>query len=148
MSENSGHARTSGILSIVSGIIGIIIGLFCVAGGVLFFFMFTGRFGPMTNEPVTESMSWIFMAVYGMMGLIIMGLGILAIVGGNYSLKRKRWGLALAGAISGSIVFYYTGIIAVIYVCLSKSDFEIAKPEISGQEGIQGAISPPASTQI
>jgi hypothetical protein len=48
----------------------------------------------------------------------------LALVGGIFSLQRKRWGLTLAGAIVAILPFSLLGIVAVILVVLSKNEFE------------------------
>jgi hypothetical protein len=53
-------------------------------------------------------------------------LGILAIVGGIYALRRKIWGLALAGSIAAffSPWFWILGIAAIVFTALSKNEFE------------------------
>ena len=48
----------------------------------------------------------------------------LALVGGIFSLQRKRWGLALTGAIVAILPFSLLGIAATILVTLSKNEFE------------------------
>jgi len=52
--------------------------------------------------------------------------GILALVGGIYALRRKTWGLALAGSICATLSLYtwFLGIIAIIFTARSKSEFE------------------------
>jgi hypothetical protein len=60
------------------------------------------------------------------------GLGLIAIVGGIFAIRRKFWGLALAGAICAIVPphpwGYLTwtpvlGILAVVFVALSKNEF-------------------------
>jgi hypothetical protein len=63
--------------------------------------------------------------------LIIVGgpilvLGIVAIVGGVSALRRKNFGLSLAGAIC-ALPSHILGILAVIFVSLSKKEFEAEK---------------------
>jgi hypothetical protein len=48
----------------------------------------------------------------------------LAPIGGIFSLQRKRWGLALAGAIVAILPFSLLGLAATILVVLSKNEFE------------------------
>lgn len=48
----------------------------------------------------------------------------LALVGGIFSLQRKRWGLALAGSIVAILPFSLLGIAATILVVISKDEFE------------------------
>ena len=59
-------------------------------------------------------------------------IGIIAIVGGIYALKRQRWGLALAGAICAIVPPHpwgveistpILGILAVIFVVKSRNEF-------------------------
>ena len=49
-------------------------------------------------------------------------LGILAVVGGIFAIRRKRFGLSLAGAIC-ALPLYALGVPAVIFICLSKKEF-------------------------
>ena len=48
----------------------------------------------------------------------------LAIIGGAFALRRKFWGLALAGSIAALIPIPIFGITAVILTALSKDEFE------------------------
>jgi len=59
-------------------------------------------------------------------------LGLIAIVGGIFAIRRQVWGLALAGAICavfpahpyGSLIWTpVLGILAIVFVALSKSEF-------------------------
>ena len=62
-------------------------------------------------------------------GAPILVLGIVAIVGGVSALRRRSFGLSLAGAICAlpSIVL---GILAVVFVSLSKKEFEAKQLEV------------------
>jgi len=60
------------------------------------------------------------------------GLGLIAIGGGIFAIRRKLWGVALAGAICAIVPphpwGYLTwtpvlGILAVVFVALSKNEF-------------------------
>ncbi len=57
-------------------------------------------------------------------------VSILAIVGGIFALRRKVWGLALAGSI-GSILTLWAwplGVASVVFISISKREFEKEKP--------------------
>ena len=103
--ERTWKPTTAGILCIIAGAIGVITGIVvAVVGGIGWFFW----------------MPW-----FSAIGAPIIVLGIIAIVGGSYALKRRAWGLALAGSICallppGTIL----GILAIIFVSLGKGEFE------------------------
>ncbi len=122
------RSMVAGVTSIISGSLGILMGL-----GMAFFFIFL--FGAVarqpqarSNPPMPDEFFNLFQAMFLAYGVGFALIGVLAIVGGIFALKRKRWGLALAGAIAGSITFYPSGIIAVIFVCLGQNEFQIPKP--------------------
>ncbi len=50
-------------------------------------------------------------------------LGILALIGGVYALRRDKWGMALAGAIAAALPFSLIGIAALILTVLSRDEF-------------------------
>jgi hypothetical protein len=62
----------------------------------------------------------------GVFGFPLIVLGIVAIVGGIYSLRRRAWGMALAGAICALFLPHVTvlGILAIIFVAISKQEFK------------------------
>ena len=51
-------------------------------------------------------------------------LGILALVGGIYALRRKKWGVALAGAVAAALPFSLLGIAALVFTALSREEFD------------------------
>jgi hypothetical protein len=63
-------------------------------------------------------------------GVLVTGLiffiivGILPIIGGVYALQRKKWGLALAGSIVVIFGSSIMGILATIFLAMSKDEFE------------------------
>jgi len=90
--ERTWKPTTAGMLCIIAGAIGVIPG---IALAVFFAFYGMGWFGAIIGAP-----------------LIIWG--IVAIVGGIYALRRRRWGLALAGSICtliGCVIFMIVGAI-------------------------------------
>jgi hypothetical protein len=69
--------------------------------------------------------SW---AVFPILSIIIIGgvllvLGIIAIVGGVSAIRRKNFGLSLAGAICALIPLNLLGLLAVIFVSQGKREF-------------------------
>jgi len=58
-------------------------------------------------------------------------LGAVAIAGGVFSLRRRRWSLALAGAICAAMIPppFFLGVLAIIFVGVSRPDFEEPREE-------------------
>jgi hypothetical protein len=48
----------------------------------------------------------------------------LAILGGVYAIRRKRFGLALTGAIAALLPFSLLGLASIILLAISKEEFE------------------------
>lgn len=103
---------TAGVLCILAGAADVILGiLILVAGGIV--------------RQVLEltGMGWLVGLVM-VIGPVWIVLGIVAIVGGIYALRRRVWGLALTGsicALSGCSLF---GILAIIFVALARPEFD------------------------
>ena len=102
---------TAGILSIIAGILGVLTGLMIAglgefAAGMLSVAGFPGLGG--------------LVAAAAAISII---LGIVAIVGGSYAMKRRVWGLALVGSICALFCFWILGILAIIFVAMGKGEF-------------------------
>jgi hypothetical protein len=119
--KRGGLLTTGGILSIIGGAFEVIGGGIMVAlvsFGIplrLSLLPFLPRFGGACSMAIVS------------IGLIIMGglllvLGILAIVGGISAIRRKSFGLSLAGAIC-ALPLKPLGILAVIFISLAKREF-------------------------
>jgi hypothetical protein len=119
------NAKIGGILSIVAGGLGcfsaLVVFLFVVFMGFLFSSEEVSR-----NAAATDFPFYIFAIMYAVLGVIGLLLSILAIIGGVYGLKKKNWGLALAGSIAGVLAFYPCGIVAVIFTSMGKGEFGTA----------------------
>jgi hypothetical protein len=103
--EKTWKPTTAGILCIIAGAISVIIGIVIAAiGGIGWFF----------------GIPWV--SAIGAPSII---LGIIAIVGGSCALKRRVWGLALAGSICALLgPWVLLGVLAIIFVSLGKGEFE------------------------
>jgi len=138
MGNKTWKATTGGILSIVAGVPaatgGIILALLAAGvaslGAILWMIPGTGKV-PML--PGILSGVGIFL---GAIAVPLIALGVVAIVGGVYALKRRSWGLALAGSICSVITFALLGIPALIFVILGKDEFE-ASPVTAVSQGTE-----------
>ena len=120
------HAKIAGILSIISGAFG---GFHLIGASFsvyIFRYMFKTPYYGYPSIPPDEFIT-IMTIFYSAIGLFFALVGVLGIVGGLYALKKKRWGLAVAGAIAATITFFPCGIPAIIYVTLAKQDFSEPK---------------------
>ncbi len=98
------RTKTAGILTIIGGITGIVagalaLGITTIAAEIL------GLFG------------------LGAIGGGLLALGIVALIGGIMTLKRKSWGFALAGAICALFPVVPLGVAAIIFVAMGRKEF-------------------------
>ena len=115
--EKTWKPTAAGILTIIAGILGLLIWITVAVG--------LGIAGTMIGIiPGFPGVGFLgFIAVPGII------LSIVAIVGGLYALRRRLWGLALAGAICAllftlPLLGWLLAILAIIFVSLGKGEFE------------------------
>jgi hypothetical protein len=150
-SRRSGLLTTGGVLSIIGGTFELVGAGMLVAVAVSTFIW--SREHPVTGVPSVPGVwpeggvmlvwpIWLVIAAFGV------ALGVVAIVGGVSALRRKSFGLSLAGAIcavpSGffgavpisvvspasriyGLVSVILGILAIVFISLSKGEFEAQK---------------------
>jgi hypothetical protein len=106
--EKTWKPTTAGILSIIAGAMqtigGIVVG---VIGGSV---------AALAAIPGIGS-------IFAAIAIPLIIIGIVAIVGGIYALRRRVWGLALAGCICSLVGPWILGIPAIIFVSMGKSEF-------------------------
>jgi len=121
--SKSGLLTAGGVLSIIAGILevigGVIIALLTVGIRILF------RWAIIPSPPVDWWRHIIPIIPFWLLivGVPIIALGIVAIVGGVSAIRRKSFGLSLAGAIC-ALPSSILGILAVIFVSVSKKEFK------------------------
>ena len=116
----------------IAGILNLISGAFLLFGGIIIISM-------LGQSKI--AMPWASYAMYSM-GLegepsisfittfiIILAaatifLGVVSIIGGTYSIRRRLWGVALAGAISTFFSLCVLGIPTVVLTAVSKREFD------------------------
>jgi len=118
--EQTWKPTAGGICSIVGGCLGVI-------GGILIGFvgMWTGMMSGMWGMWGGYHMMPFGANLFGLLGLPSIILGVVAIVGGVFALKRHHWGLALAGAICAVLtpMSFILGAVAVVFIALSRAEF-------------------------
>ncbi len=101
---------TAGILDIIAGALGVI------AAGVLNLIAGITQFVP----DIPSFLAPVFVGISVPLAI----LGIVAIVGGVYALRRRIWGLALAGSICAFFTSWLLGIAAIVITAMCKDQFE------------------------
>jgi len=128
-SHRSGLLTAGGILSIIGGALeviggGILLGL-TIAHRELFRLVGHGVWGG-TPAILFGPFGFVDLISLIIVGVPLLVLGIIAIVGGVSAIRRKRFGLSLAGAIC-ALPSVILGLLAVIFVALRKREFRAEK---------------------
>ncbi len=112
----------AGILSIVGGALGILGGLLFALLGVVRLGGMGGMWGMWGSGGFMMPWGGNFLGSFGLIAVI---LGAVAIAGGITALRRRHWGLALAGAICAALlpVSFILGILAIVFLALSHDEF-------------------------
>jgi len=124
-SHRSGLLTAGGILSIVGGAVEMICGAVVTAltmCGVIPGVFHLPQWMPGNRFEIHIMPSFTYL------GVPLLVLGIIAIVGGVSTLRRKNFGLSLAGAICALCAFcafpsHILGLLAVIFLALRKREF-------------------------
>ena len=103
--ERTWKGTTAGILTIIGGICGIAVGAVLATVGTAF----------LLGIPGLELMAGI--------GAGIIGIGVVALIAGIFTLRRKSWGFALAGAILALFPIIPLGVLSIIFVSMAKKEF-------------------------
>ena len=106
--ERTWKPKTAGILSIIGGIVVVATGIAIAALGTALMGL-----GFPSAIPLEAEVASIPLTI----------LGIIAIIGGMRALKRKTWGGALAGSICALFPIFPLGLLAIIFVSMSKKEF-------------------------
>jgi hypothetical protein len=108
--------RIAGMLSIIAGTIGIL-------GSVIAIVLYSCVNNLQNNPGSVESslgdpVGWAFIISFFI-------INIMAILGGMLAIKRKLWGIALAGAICALLSLWAgaLGIASIVFLTLSKDEF-------------------------
>jgi sterol desaturase/sphingolipid hydroxylase (fatty acid hydroxylase superfamily) len=123
------NAKVGGVLSIIAGafgVFGLVMMLFSAL--TMRFLIEDSRFTD--GRPFPSDMATLIVWFYVVLGIFMVLIGVLAIIGGAYALKKKYWGLALAGAIGSIITFFPCGIPAIIFISMARNEFNGTAPNV------------------
>jgi hypothetical protein len=113
-------------MPVTAGILSIIAGGFSLLGTIFLVLAFTAYYAVDGVPGLEYPISVVGTAIFAPFFL----LSIVAIAGGIFALKRKFWGLALAGAICAvlTILAWPLGTAAIVLLALSKHEFSSLPP--------------------
>jgi len=108
---------TAGIMTIIAGGMGIGVGAYIN--------VFSEVIGELAGVSELVELGELigFLATFGW---AVIGLGIVALIGGIFALKKKLWGLALAGAICATPMIPVgttLGILSIVFLAKGKKEF-------------------------
>jgi hypothetical protein len=111
----------AGILCLVGGGINLAFGLL---GILIWGLLLAGNY--VDSNELTFAFGWVI--AVSIIGFIFSAV---AVAGGIYALKRRLWGLSLAGAICITLTWWWfiPGITAIILLVLSKNEFDNVPPD-------------------
>ena len=104
--ERSGLLTAGGVLAIISGVLGLPLGLIFIGCGA-----------------VAASVSGNAATILVTLGIIMLVPSMLAFIGGRRALNKTSFGWALTGAIASILCTWLLGVLATIFVAMSKSEF-------------------------
>ena len=119
MTKRTWKPTTAGVLSILAGVLG---GSSGIVGVLIATVVGWGEDDLLLRLMLPDIP--LPLMVLGAIATPLIIAGIVAIVGGIFALKRRIWGLALAGAISAVFPCFFLGIPAIIFVVMGKDEFE------------------------
>ena len=64
------------------------------------------------------------MVIVGVASILFMIIDAVAITGGIFAVQRKQWGWALRSGICAAVASRILGVIALIFIELSRKEFE------------------------
>jgi len=121
------NAKVAGVLNIVCGAAGALGALLIVFAILLIRTVLNQDFPFYDTSLSPEAAADLVTVVYTAVGIFLALLSALAITGGVYALQKKYWGLALAGAIAGTFIFFPCGVVAIVFTALAKPEFSAGK---------------------
>ena len=113
-----------------AGIINVVCGSFLLISGVTLFSLWNTSTATSFAGYVMYSLghsggpeTYYTNAIVTIIALACIILGIISILGGIHSIKRRLWGVALTGSISTFVYLLFFGVPAIVFTALSKDEF-------------------------
>ena len=116
----------------VAGILDITAGAFALVGAVPLLALGLGGAALLGTVPDADANRVAFLpaVIFLPLALLAFLTGVVAVAGGIAALNRRRWGLAVVGAVAAVLAFFPVGIAAVVFTILAEP--EIRPPGDAG----------------
>jgi len=121
--EKTWKPTVTGILDIVAGAFSLV-GLILLILGIAFFMIASRTGGLNLPGPMPMSLPIVPAALLVAIALPLLIADVLAIIGGIYAIRRKKWGWALTGSIAALFAAWPLGIAAIVFTVMSQKEFE------------------------
>jgi hypothetical protein len=109
-------------MPVTSGIINIVMGAFAIIAFLVFLvlaFVGTAALGTAARDIP----AFMPMAVFLPLSIIYLIIGIVAIIGGAYGVKRQKWGWALTASIMSILIFWPCGVASIVFTIMGSKEF-------------------------
>ncbi len=117
----------AGTLDIISGVFSLLCALASIVAVIAVALISEASFLEDMRAALAEASigSEFLVAILAVTAVWMAAAGILALLGGIYSIQRRKWGLTLAGSIAAILGGWTVlGILATIFAAISKNEFE------------------------
>ena len=109
----------AGVMQIVSGAISLLVFIIIIVTTTLSGSVSLGRWDWWNYFSIDFSSLGLIPII-----IIVLAVGILPLIGGIFALQRKSWGVALAGSIVALFPTFIMGVLAIIFIGITKNEFE------------------------
>ncbi|MEW6142080.1 MAG: hypothetical protein AB1597_02845 [Chloroflexota bacterium] len=127
-------SQIAGILAVIAGT-GSVMPIVTVILSIYFFRdLMSTAVSTTPGTPFPDEVVVVITLMYVAGAVLAVVLGILSVVGGVNALRKKHWGLAFVGSISGALVFLPVGVAAAVFTAKAKDEFRRADtaPPVAG----------------
>jgi hypothetical protein len=116
-------------MATLAGILDICAGASSLIGGAVLAFLAVASWSlpHNVNEPMPH---WPFEMGFGLffsLSIMLLGLGVLAVLGGIHVLRRSSWAWSIAGAIAATLACFPFGVAAIVLTVMSERELSMAR---------------------
>lgn len=116
--------KAAGVLNIISGAMHLFGAIFILIFGWLGDGVFSILWYGMVGTPLTPLTQTVAQELQSTVAIPVIIVGILAIVGGIYALRGRAWRFALTGSVCGTLLTWFLGLPALVFILISKNKFQ------------------------